>query len=282
LNEDSKATFDDFVSDANIADQFSAKGLSSRLSLLISGPPGTGKTLLAGHVASRLGRSLYTVRLDSVISSLLGDTAKNIRNLFEYVPSKDGVLFLDEIDAIAKLRDDKHELGELKRVVNTVIQGLDALDDRAIVVAATNHAHMLDPAIFRRFPYRIELGLPETSVREALWREFLFQGDSESSLPQLLARISGQLSGALIQEISLAARRQAARVGQALDVGSVAWAIQQTKEGRLVLPSRAGLTTEQKRQLATQFVRNGVVSAADVARLFGISRQAISAYLRDD
>ena len=157
LNEDAWRTFQDFLDDAKRIDELSAKGLASRLSLLLSGPPGTGKSLLAGHIAAQLSRNLYVIRLDSVISSLLGDTAKNIRSVFDFVPARNAVLFLDEMDAIAKLRDDRHELGELKRVVNTVIQGLDALDPNAIVIAATNHPHLLDPAIWRRFPYKIDL-----------------------------------------------------------------------------------------------------------------------------
>ena len=87
------------------------------------------------------------MRLDSIISSLLGDTAKNIRNIFDFVAGKNAVLFLDELDAIAKMRDDRDELGELKRVVNTMIQGIDSLEPSAIALAATNHAQMLDAAI---------------------------------------------------------------------------------------------------------------------------------------
>lgn len=121
LNEDALRTFQDFLSDVENVDALSSKGLSTRLGMMLSGPPGTGKTLLAGHVASRLNRPFYIVQLNSVISSLLGDTAKNIRTVFDFVPTKNAVLFLDEMDAIAKLRDDRHELGELKRVVNTVI-----------------------------------------------------------------------------------------------------------------------------------------------------------------
>ena len=148
LNESGWRVFSDFIADARRIDDLSAKGLASRLGLLLSGPPGTGKSLLAGHIAAQLSRPLYVVRLDSVISSLLGDTAKNIRSVFDFVPARNAVLFLDEMDAVAKLRDDRHELGELKRVVNTVIQALDGLDPSSIVVAATNHAHLLDPAIW--------------------------------------------------------------------------------------------------------------------------------------
>ena len=130
LDDVGHRVFDDFISDAGHVEELSAQGLASRLCLLLSGPPGTGKSLLAGHVAAQLKMPFYTIRLDSVISSLLGDTAKNIRSLFDFAPARNAVLFLDEMDAIAKLRDDRQELGELKRVVNTVIQGLDSLDDR--------------------------------------------------------------------------------------------------------------------------------------------------------
>jgi len=165
LDEAARQVFQDFLADTHHIEELTNKGLASPLGLILSGPPGTGKSLLAGHIASQLSRPFYVVRLDSVISSLLGDTAKNIRTVFDFVPARDAVLFLDEMDAIAKLRDDRHELGELKRVVNTVIQGLDGLDPNAIVIAATNHPHLLDPAIWRRFPYKIELGPPEAAVR---------------------------------------------------------------------------------------------------------------------
>lgn len=280
LDDKVKSQFETFIAHARHSDLLSSNGLSSRLSLLLSGPPGTGKTLLAGHIAAQLDRNLYSVRLDSIISSLLGDTAKNVRNIFEYVPSRDGVLFLDEVDAVAKLRDDRHELGELKRVVNTVIQSLDALDDRAIVIAATNHSHLLDPAIFRRFPYRIELGLPDTDVRKALWASFLSLHEESPEGAWLLAQISDGLSGASIEEISLAERRQALLSGQATDLAQVAWAVLNSTGERLVLPEGRNLTPDQKRALAQKLVLSGAARPADVARLLNVTRQAIGKYLK--
>ena len=104
LNEEATRTFHDFLGDVENIDKLSSKGLASRLALVLSGPPGTGKTLLAGHIAARLNRPFYVVRLDSVISSLLGDTAKNIRTVFDYVPSKNAVLFLDEKNRCSERR----------------------------------------------------------------------------------------------------------------------------------------------------------------------------------
>ena len=282
LDRSGKAVISGFLEDVRNVDLLTAKGIATRLGILLAGPPGTGKTLLAGHIAAQLGRPLYIVRLDSVISSLLGDTAKNVRSVFDFVPARDGVLFLDEIDAVAKLRDDQHELGELKRVVNTVIQGLDSLDDHAIVVAATNHPQLLDPAIWRRFPYKIELGLPDAAVREDLWRHFLTEDDTNSPLPPLLARISSGLSGADIQNIALSARRNAVFEGVPLDAGSVAWAAVETAAGRLSLSERGGLSSERKRNLSISMVRERGLSGADAARLLGVTRQAVSAWLKED
>lgn len=280
LDASSSAVFQNFIADVRHSAKLSAKGLATRLSLLLSGPPGTGKSLLAGHIALQLDRPLYSVRLDSVISSLLGDTAKNIRNVFEYVPSKDGVLFLDEMDAIAKLRDDRHELGELKRVVNTVIQGLDSLDDNAIVIGATNHSQLLDAAIWRRFPYKIELSLPDESVREEMWRHFLFEDQGTIQIPEILARISNGLSGADIQGIAFAGRRHAILTNTPVDVASIAWATLETVTGRRTTPPREGLPTEKKRAAAVALVKDKGIAQADVGRLLGVTRQAISAYLK--
>jgi SpoVK/Ycf46/Vps4 family AAA+-type ATPase len=282
LNDTAARTFQDFVSDVEHIDALSSKGLASRLGMVLSGPPGTGKTLLAGHVAARLNRPFYVVRLDSVISSLLGDTAKNIRTVFDFVPAKDAVLFLDEMDAIAKLRDDRHELGELKRVVNTVLQGLDALDAHAVVIGATNHAHLLDPAIWRRFPYKIELNAPEVEVRADLWKHFLFEDSDEGQMADILAVISEGLSGADIETIALTARRHSLLEDRPIDLGSVALSTLNTRGGTATLPQKAELTAEQKKQLAIALKEKCSISGADIARIIGVTRQAVYLYLKQD
>ena len=150
------------------------------------------------------------------------------------------------------------------------------------MVAATNHPQLLDPAIWRRFPYKIELGLPDAAVREDLWRHFLMEDDAGSPLPPLLARISSGLSGADIQNIALSARRNAVFEGLPLDAGSVAWAAVETAAGRLSLSERGGLSSERKRSLSISMVRERGLSGADAARLLGVTRQAVSAWLKED
>ncbi len=152
------------LSDANDA--------GGSLSLLMYGPPGTGKTRVARFIAQELSLDLYVARLDGLISSFLGSTSKNIRALFDFAASTPCVLFLDEFDAIAKLRGDSQELGELKRVVNSFIQNLDTIGTESIVIAATNHRELLDSAVWRRFSYRLALDYPNAELRQKMWVEF--------------------------------------------------------------------------------------------------------------
>jgi SpoVK/Ycf46/Vps4 family AAA+-type ATPase len=136
-------------------------GFDASNSLLLYGPPGCGKTTVAQFISSITGLPLVTARLDGLVSSLLGSTAKNIRKIFDYASKRECILFLDEFDVVAKLRDDKNELGELKRVVNSLIQNIDTFSDDSILIAATNHDELLDPAIWRRFTNVLALDKPQ-------------------------------------------------------------------------------------------------------------------------
>lgn len=282
LGEQEGRTVSRFLEDAQNIELLSDSGVASRLGLLMHGPPGSGKTLLAGHIAARLQRPFYIVRLDSLISSRLGETAKNIRGVFEFIPQREAVLFLDEMDAIAKVRDDRHELGELKRVVNTVLQGLDSLSENVVVIGATNHAHLLDPAIWRRFPYKIELGMPDVDVRRAMWAHFLNEGTTDSGRDaDLLSRLSDGLSGADIENIALAARRRAILDGTSLAIPHVLNAVISSKAGAPEYMHNGDLTTEDKRRLAVALHERAGLNVTDVAKVIGVSRQMTHRYLQE-
>ena len=165
--------------------------------VLFCGPPGCGKTLTANAIAGEIDIPVAYVKLDGLVSSYLGQTGTNIRKIFEFVKSKRIMLFLDEFDAIAKKRDDAHELGELKRVVTTLLQNMDNMPGNVFLVAATNHHHLLDPAIWRRFDTSILLELPNVQQRETIVAQFLAEtlADYEVDIKTLVTLTEG-MSGA--------------------------------------------------------------------------------------
>lgn len=142
-------------------------------SCLIYGLPGTGKTHLAKWIAKQIGLPVVLARLEGLMSSFLGTTAKNIGNLFAFANRYNCVLLLDEFDAIAKLRNDPQEVGEVKRVVNTLLQCLDSRKEQGFTIGVTNHETLLDPAIWRRFDIQIEIPKPSPMVAISLLRKFL-------------------------------------------------------------------------------------------------------------
>jgi SpoVK/Ycf46/Vps4 family AAA+-type ATPase len=127
-------------------------GLTPKAKLLFWGPPGCGKTLTAHWLANELGLPIGLVRLNVLITSYLGETAANIQRVFDLAKAQSMVLLLDEVDAIGKSRDDPHDVGELKRVVNSLLQAIDLFrSSNSVVIAASNHQYLLDPALWRRF-----------------------------------------------------------------------------------------------------------------------------------
>lgn len=193
---------EEFVAAAEHREQLLNHGLGAASALLLHGPPGCGKTLLAEVISERLALPLYVARLDGVISSYLGSTAKNLRAIFEFAARTPCVLFLDEFDALAKLRDDSQEVGELKRVVNTFIQTLDRYRNDLVLVAATNHEQLLDSAIWRRFSFILRLDYPSLKQRRALWRAFLGGNNWSEQELEVLADLSEGFSCSAIKETS--------------------------------------------------------------------------------
>lgn len=187
-----------FVSYIKKKDELESVGVPINPTLLLHGRPGTGKSKLASSLAAALQLPLITARADALISSYLGSTSKNIRSLLEYAQVEPCVLFLDEFDAIAKARDDRNEIGELKRVVVSLLQNIDNLGD-TILVAATNHVHLLDPAIGRRFHYKLELLEPRASEREKLFNLLLKRFPLSNLELESVVEFSEGMTGAEIE-----------------------------------------------------------------------------------
>jgi SpoVK/Ycf46/Vps4 family AAA+-type ATPase len=136
------------------------QGLPAKTRLLFVGPPGCGKTLCTEILASDLGLPVLYARFDGIVSSYLGETANNLRRVFQYAARHPSVLFFDEFDVVAKDRDDPQEVGELKRVVGSFLQLLDSHPRESMLVAATNHQGLLDEALWRRFDEVLSFGKP--------------------------------------------------------------------------------------------------------------------------
>jgi len=148
-------------------------GLRPKQKILLCGPPGTGKTLAAKVISSVTGFPFVYILFDSIISSFLGETATNLRKIFNFLENGRYVVLFDEFDIVGKKRDDPHEHGEIKRVVNNFMQMFDTYNGDSILIAATNHQQMLDTAIWRRFDEILYFDLPNANQREKLFEKYL-------------------------------------------------------------------------------------------------------------
>lgn len=169
--------------------------LEPKHSVLLVGPPGNGKTSLAEAIAESIAVPFFVVRYETMIGSFLGETASRLKRVFDYVRTTPCVLFFDEFDAIGKERGDTHETGEIKRVVTSLLMQIDELPSYVVVIAATNHAELLDRAVWRRFELRLPLPTPTqkqiaTFVSELSKRAGIELGVSAQQVAKQLGTIS--------------------------------------------------------------------------------------------
>jgi len=279
INEEAQRTVDELIRNIKYADKLISAGLTLSPSLLVYGPPGCGKTELARNISAKLGLPLLTARTDGIVSSYLGSTAKNLRALFEHAMGRPCVLFLDEFDAVAKLRDDRHELGELKRVVVSLLQNIDNLDGRTILIAATNHHHLLDSAVWRRFGYKIYLGLPDAQVRRKLFERFLGSFDLENKCLSRAVSISEELSGSDIRQ----AAEDALRAAVMADKNMVdQWDL--LRRLTWLNLSAKGLTERSLGQAirAAREINPTIYSHRVLGEIFNISKSSVGNYIKSE
>ena len=169
-------------------------GVEPRRHLLFSGPPGCGKTLAAAVLAGELGLPLLTIRLAALFSRFLGATANHLRVVFAEMPRRPAVYLFDEFDAVGKARGDEQDVGEMRRIVTSFLQLMDADQSASLVIAATNQAELIDRAAFRRFNLHVEFPLPNRDQARALLDLRLQAFSLSEALIEKLANQSDRLS----------------------------------------------------------------------------------------
>lgn len=199
------------VRERRAVSQLAKAGLRPTHTVIFTGPPGVGKTLAARWLARELKLPLAVLNLSAVMSSFLGRTGANLRQVISYASRQPCILLLDEIDAIAKRRDDNSDIGELKRLVTVLLQELDAWPAEGLLVAATNHEQLIDPAVWRRFERRVIFGFPDAAGQAEILARLLGETWAEVA-PKTRAGIAAAaryLSPGDLTQIALRAKREA-------------------------------------------------------------------------
>ncbi len=242
-----------------------AAGLVPIRSVLMSGPPGVGKTMTAGWLATQLELPLYTLDLASVMSSFLGRTGANVRAVLNHAQLEPCVLLLDEFDSIAKRRDDDADVGELKRLVTVILQTIDDWSPMSLLVAATNHGELLDPAVWRRFDETIQFPMPNKAQRAAALRS----RQVAPALAEMVATLTdGQNMSAITRAVD-SSQKQVILNGQAFEDSLIAWALSGVQQGN----DRSNRSAHRDLQIMLMHLRGQ--TAREIATAVGVSHTTV-------
>ena len=249
--------------------KLASHGIRPTRSAILVGPPGVGKTLSARWIAAQIGKPLWVLDLTTVMSSLLGKTGNNLRLVFDHARASEAVLLLDEIDAIAKRRSDESDVGELKRLVTAILQEVDSWPDSGLLLAATNHPELVDPALWRRFDVILTFEKSDPTMIETAVRRFL--GRNAQEFETVVPLIAASLHGSSLSDVEravTAVRRTAALNGSdpVLSVIEMTAAYAE----RLDKPAR--------QRLAIELASTTDISHSQISSLTAVSRDTIRKY----
>lgn len=272
LSSDVEEALGQLIAERRQSDRLLAMGLTPTRSAIFVGPPGVGKTLTARWLAAQLKVPLYVLDLTAVMSSLLGKSGANLRAAIDFAKREPCVLLLDEIDAIAKRRSDDTDVGELKRLVTVILQEVDEWPASSVLVAATNHPELIDPALWRRFDLVIQFKTPdEQGVKEAIKR---FLGPDYALFARWIDILVFAFAGHSFSDIE----RDVQRFRRAVALGT-------TTDADLVedfMKARALALDRQGRiDLAVMLAKQTRLSQHAISDITGVSRDTIRKYANE-
>lgn len=267
LNKKTKSKIEDIIISYKNKDKLNKVGLKHSQKIILNGPPGTGKSTIGSVIAKELGLETMIVNIPYLFSSYLGDSGKTITRLFKNLMKQDAVIVFDEFDSIAAKRSMDNEIGEMRRIVNSVLTSLDSWNGDGIIIATTNDWKHLDYAAWRRFDEKIDIDLPDLKNREKLWEMYSKDTLSREEI-KILGIVSETFSPAEIEIYS----QQALRMK-----------ILKDKPSFLTILDQVNISIQEKevREKTVLFLKENYsyLTTRDIALLIGSSKSTIQRYL---
>lgn len=252
------------------SDELEKLGVGPARTILFTGPPGVGKTLAANWLAHKINKEIVVLDLAAVMSSYLGQTGNNLKKVIEEAGTSGTILFLDEFDAIAKKRGDDGDVGELKRLVNVLLQSLDAWSKDGLLIAATNHPEMLDRAVWRRFDKVVEFENPDAEHIFKLMSERLSVSGTKIN-ESLMKAASKSLEGYSYSDVNN-------WISSVFRASVVSGTKVEDKFAERVSERLGELTADERLKLACDLTSSGL-SQRKAAVISGVSRDTIRKHL---